>query len=59
MAETFYIDSNIFIFTVIYNNENATGNWDFKQNKNNEIIAYISVLTYDWTYCNSLWIKFI
>ncbi len=26
MAETFYIDSNIFIFTVIYNNENATGN---------------------------------
>ena len=48
MTETFYIDSNIFIFPVIYNNEQAykAGNI-LSRIENNEIIGYTSVLTWD------------
>ncbi len=48
MTETFYIDSNIFIFPVIYDNEQSfkAGNILSRLEKN-EIIGYTSVLTWD------------
>lgn len=48
MIETFYIDSNIFIFPVIYDNDQAckAGNI-LSRIENNEIIGYTSVLTWD------------
>jgi predicted nucleic acid-binding protein len=48
MAETFYTDSNIFIFPVIYNNKKPckAGNI-LSRIENNEIIGYTSVLTWN------------
>ena len=48
MTEIFYTDSNIFIFPVIYNNEQAykAGNI-LSRIENNEIIGYTSVLTWN------------
>ncbi len=48
MAETFYIDSNIFIFPVIYDNEKAIKSTEILNKvENKEIIAYTSVLTWN------------
>ncbi|SMD31427.1 type II toxin-antitoxin system VapC family toxin [Picrophilus oshimae] len=48
MAETFYIDSNVFIFPVIYDNEKAIKATEILNKiENKEIIAYTSVLTWD------------
>ena len=48
MTETFYIDSNIFIFPVIYDNEQASKAGNIQSRiENNEIIGYTSVLTWE------------
>ncbi len=48
MTETFYIDSNIFIFPAIYDNEQACkAGKILSRIENNEIIGYTSVLTWD------------
>ena len=48
MTEIFYIDSNIFIFPVIYENEKADASSKILNDiEKNEIIAYTSVLTWD------------
>jgi len=48
MTEIFYIDSNIFIFPIIYENEQANISRKILERiEKNEIIAYTSVLTWD------------
>ena len=48
MTEIFYIDSNIFIFPVIYENGKADASSKILNGiEKNEIIAYTSVLTWD------------
>ena len=48
MEEIFYIDSNVFIFPVIYDNEKAVRATSILNKiENKEITAYTSVLTWD------------
>jgi predicted nucleic acid-binding protein len=54
MKETFYIDSNIFLYPVLYENtpESTAAEKVLKKIENTEITAYTSTLTWDEiTYC--------
>ncbi len=48
MTEILYIDSNIFIFPLIYDNDQANQSMEILTKiENNEITAYTSILTWD------------